>query len=298
MHQGLFAFAMLAGCSLGHGALAIDAPPSHDGSIVDMMTDAAIDAPAVDTDGDGVLDHLDNCPAVANDQRNHDGDAHGDACDRCPHLSSTADPDGDGDGVGDDCDPRPVTAGDSIALWEGFYDASSIAGWTAIGGTWSVGNGVLTQSSNAQGDVVLRPPINVARAAVTSYARVISFGTPTTGMPFTYPHVSVAAGVANNQVYFCSVYNDQNAGGRLYATTQVGGSYAFPFVAWPGTFAPMSEMRITLSLLGTNNVCTVLQGTSTIATTQGTIGPPAGLVQVTTRTAAASFDYVFVVAMP
>jgi hypothetical protein len=44
-----------------------------------------------DTDGDGVADGDDNCPAVANDQTNTDGDAEGDACD----------PDDDNDGMPD-----------------------------------------------------------------------------------------------------------------------------------------------------------------------------------------------------
>jgi hypothetical protein len=48
-----------------------------------------------DSDGDGVLDDDDNCPAVANpDQADADGDNVGDSCD----------PDRDGDGVADDVD--------------------------------------------------------------------------------------------------------------------------------------------------------------------------------------------------
>jgi len=47
-----------------------------------------------DSDGDGVLNGVDNCPNVANaDQANADGDAFGDACDGCT--------DTDGDGAGD-----------------------------------------------------------------------------------------------------------------------------------------------------------------------------------------------------
>jgi hypothetical protein len=276
----------------------IDAP--GDGPPIDMtmvVIDVKVDAP-IDTDGDGLLDPVDNCPAAANaNQRDHDSDTHGDACDKCPHLPSSADPDGDGDGVGDACDPRPSTGGDAIVLWEGFYDAGSIASWTAVGGTWSVANGVLTQSGTSQADVQLRAPISVARASVTSFARVTAFGTPTPGNGFTYPHVSIASGVANNKSYWCSVYNDQTLGGRLYATTEVGGIYSYPNVDWPGTFGANSEMQLTLSLLGTNNVCTGRQGASAMTTAQGTIGPPGGFVQVATRTASATFDYLFVVAI-
>ena len=38
----------------------------------------------VDTDGDGVGDGCDTCPATADDQRDTDEDGLGDACDRCP----------------------------------------------------------------------------------------------------------------------------------------------------------------------------------------------------------------------
>jgi hypothetical protein len=42
-------------------------------------------SPPIDSDGDGIGDPCDNCPAVANaNQSNLDGDAFGDVCDPCP----------------------------------------------------------------------------------------------------------------------------------------------------------------------------------------------------------------------
>lgn len=56
-----------------------------------------------DSDGDGVANSLDNCPALANlDQLNNDGDDLGDACD----------PDDDNDKVADAADPCPLVAED------------------------------------------------------------------------------------------------------------------------------------------------------------------------------------------
>ncbi|UCE17164.1 MAG: thrombospondin type 3 repeat-containing protein [Gemmatimonadota bacterium] len=66
---------------------------------------------SIDSDGDGIPDNADNCPAVFNPgQEDWDGDGMGDACDSCPN-----DPDNDGDEDGicgdvDNCpdDPNPL----------------------------------------------------------------------------------------------------------------------------------------------------------------------------------------------
>lgn len=103
---------------------------------------------AVDSDSDGMFDPADNCIDVGNaDQRDHDDDGRGDACDVCPHVQD-AGTDTDHDGVGDDCDPRPMLAGDRVAFFEAFYDAPS---WSAVIGsnTWSLSQGILNQPALA-----------------------------------------------------------------------------------------------------------------------------------------------------
>ena len=71
-----------------------------------------------DKDLDGVYDHLDNCPEIANeDQADTDGDGKGDVCDNdkdgdgvlnsddnCPETANEDQSDIDGDGIGDVCD--------------------------------------------------------------------------------------------------------------------------------------------------------------------------------------------------
>jgi hypothetical protein len=67
--------------------------------------DSVMFMPLSDTDEDGILDALDNCPNEANPgQEDSDGDAVGDACDNCPALENPEQTDADLDGVGDACD--------------------------------------------------------------------------------------------------------------------------------------------------------------------------------------------------
>ncbi|HEX4823737.1 MAG TPA: MopE-related protein [Candidatus Polarisedimenticolaceae bacterium] len=58
-----------------------------------------------DVDQDGVVDRIDDCPGVQNnDQIDDDGDGLGSACDNCPGTPNPAQTDIDHDGYGDACD--------------------------------------------------------------------------------------------------------------------------------------------------------------------------------------------------
>jgi len=57
-----------------------------------------------DSDGDGVCDGDDNCPATPNpDQADRDGDGVGDVCDNCPDVPNPDQEDSNDDGIGDAC---------------------------------------------------------------------------------------------------------------------------------------------------------------------------------------------------
>ncbi len=110
----------------------IAAVPAGSGTAADralLFVELNGSIPRVDTDGDGVEDFVDNCPAAANPgQADADQDGRGDACDICPN-DATKDSDGDGicgsvdncptvanptqanadgDALGDACDPCPA----------------------------------------------------------------------------------------------------------------------------------------------------------------------------------------------
>ena len=291
-------FVALAGCGFSAGnagsgdvgidaASAIDAIPAED-------PDASL-PPAQDDDGDGVLNGVDNCPTAVNaDQRDHDADGKGDVCDHCPHLP-VADTDTDGDGIGDACDPRPTMAGDVRRLWEGFYDASSITGWSGVG-TWSVANGKLRQTSTSANQTGWGPPIAVAKAFVMTTFTVDALSGASSN-----PQIGVATGVGGNaQRYSCALQKSQSLNVHAESTWIEAGNNVQNHAsdtAWsPGTFAAGSTATV-ISRLNGGFQCRIVQG-ATDKTRGEANGPIAGQVYLGTENATASFDYLFIVEEP
>lgn len=300
--------ALLVGCGFRtHGAGTTgdapvggdDAPPAIDGAI-----DAAIDAPNItpidappdsppaDTDGDGVPDSTDNCPAMANaDQRDHDADGRGDVCDLCPHIAETVDTDTDGDGVGDVCDPRPTMAGDTRLLWVGFYDANDITGWQSMG-TWAVANGHVTGGSTTSPLAFIYPPTNHARTYAETLVHYNTLGTPGPGGMATGQLYTNDSGQA--QFYQCDVGPAQN-GNAAYAID------VYPInqnhrdqQAWNGTITAGSEILLRDGVIGSTHTCSATQGAATAQVSQPA-GGTNGVVSLGTSYANVSFDYLFVV---
>lgn len=84
------------------------------GPLPNLKTALAAVTNAIDSDADGIIDLLDNCPTNANPtQADADIDGIGDACDNCPSVANADQADRDSDGMGDVCDPD--RDGDGIA---------------------------------------------------------------------------------------------------------------------------------------------------------------------------------------
>jgi len=77
-----------------------------------VLDDFTIFKSVEDSDGDGVANAEDNCPATANPgQVNSDADRYGDACDNCPIDQNPGQSDSDGDGAGNRCDCASLAIG-------------------------------------------------------------------------------------------------------------------------------------------------------------------------------------------
>lgn len=86
----------------------VSADPAYSDRAVGKVSLVNLDT-TTDTDGDGVMDALDNCYLTANTaQTDADGDGRGDACDNCVTRANPAQEDVDADLAGDVCEADPA----------------------------------------------------------------------------------------------------------------------------------------------------------------------------------------------
>jgi len=285
---------VLAGCSFE--------VPTESGS---GGASGGVDAGAIaakDTDGDGVDDLADVCPYVVDpEQRDHDTDRRGDLCDVCPHrMESGADV--DLDGVGDVCDPRPTIAGDRIAYFEGFYKPVS---WAAVigGNTWMFGNGAASQPSTDDAFQLIRDDDpNLGHVLVEARFRVEQI----TGSASNRRSSGIVLGYRDPDTYwFCGLaaagqQSEVDAGKVSWGL--FGNSFdfnlgAFP-AAMPGDWAVLRARTSEATGGDTTLDCSIERMGITGSASFTMDADAAGDVGLRTNGAAASFDYVFVVASP
>lgn len=269
-----------ATCETGAGGGPFDAP-ADDALPIDGRPDApAIDAAmpdgavALDSDGDTVLDAVDNCVMRPNtNQYNEDGDRFGDVCDPCPPVANDNPPDGDGDGVADACDPRPTLGGDSILMFEGFQAGLPTTGWTKVG-AWSAAGGTVSGDAMGGKAMLIVAGSTTGRLTVSTSMRMDAI--PATG--------DAAAGivdaydtVANTGIYcHLTTWGAANTPLVINAVASAGtvlDTSAFDIV--PGTTYALSSRRDdnARSCIGSHGGTTATAtGTSTVSATLPNVG--------------------------
>jgi hypothetical protein len=261
--------------------------------------------PTVDTDGDGMVDAVDNCATVGNpDQRDHDDDGNGDACDSCPHRVDTG-ADVDSDGVGDACDPHPTSAGDRVAYFEGFYGALT---WDNVIGsnTWVLDLGTLRQPDvEDQHQLVRDDTPNLKAVLIDMRVRINAVSTnPTSRRSMGI----VAAHHDEENFLFCGLASQGqdvqvNAG---HADTDFWGNGRFTYnetafaAPMTGDWISVQARTVRLDEYTTRNECSTFRAglpapSNAVYDAEISID---GDVGIRTNGADASFDYVFVVEMP
>jgi hypothetical protein len=262
----------------------------------DDVDDARGDDASLDSDDDGILDGVDNCPQVPNPapQRDHDGDGIGDPCDPCPHRNaSEGGGDADGDGVGDPCDPRPGQA-DRISLFEGFYQAPT--DWSMTG-SWDhdpagfLRHGTaVTEAAFAMMPRTLTPPYQV-EAGVVVDAIASDPGTVA-----RHAGVAFAATEALDGFYLCSVRDDLGAGTPARAViarfTQIDQSSENTSTNLAADLTPGATFRVRGEDGASQQGCLgTLAGTSGHPVLDATV-QPGGRIGVRTFALAVRFDYL------
>jgi hypothetical protein len=221
----------------------------------------------------------------------YDGDGIPDELDHCPHIKNALDPDTDHDGVGDDCDPRPGLR-DARVYWSSFDDPLEINGWTGVG-AWSVQSGEAVQGSTNNTVSYLQVPILVNRAYVAT--RLVSGTLNGSGTP----GVGIQIRTTSGHVYGCAFQRTMGTVSTA-ATTNVTQKM---LAAWPTNQIAGKAYSVTedLSVPTNQNGCAFADPasgtTSSVMTayTTGEASPPAGHVELTTASATAAYEYLFIV---
>lgn len=246
------------------GGACLSAGADNDAAPSEVLPVDAIDAAAIDTDGDGVYDGDDNCPTVKNaDQYNEDNDHYGDACDPCPVVMDTVPPqDPDHDGVSAECDLRPQTPGDSIVFFEGF--AGGVPNWPHQGSLTSVGDEV--RFAMPMGGYLTVPGPVVTNGAMFASITVETVAAEAE-IGLRVPYLPM-----NNQGIGCELYHFDQAPNQIFLYDYIANaemsSNDYP---WPiNTALPVGIVRS-----GANYLCRVVDPSvvvhDTASTTQSTL---------------------------
>ena len=128
-----------------------------------------------DSDSDGLVDTLDNCPQVANpSQVDEDGDGLGDRCDLCPMVEDRDQANRDGDGVSDACDPSDETFETTLRFWG--FDERDPPVLVGAPSSWGIEEGALVVLGDGLGGLGDELPTDQGTVYVVTAAEVRAAG--------------------------------------------------------------------------------------------------------------------------
>lgn len=261
------------------------------GSVTDGSVDAADATAELDGDHDGILDAVDNCPAVFNvSQVDEDSDGVGDVCDPCPPFADNTD--GDGDGVGDECDPNPSVPGNKIVAFDGFKDALS-GSWTVMG-TFNMagGEGVLS-ASDAETSLITRPSPPNARVEIRA-AFVIDSITAT-GLNLGSINVVERMQPNTDKAIACQLAGLSGGASESLRIFDTAASMDVASVSY--AIQPGAARELRFARNGTNYSCSVASPAASVAGT-ATFAPASPRIGLRVRGAVARWRWVMLVTSP
>lgn len=249
-----------------------------------------------DVDGDGLPNDRDFCHRLAGGAYDEDGDLLGDACDPCPIAAPPPRADADGDAVDSPCDPDPATAGDTIAVFEGFNEGVP-AGWfrsDAAATSWEMRGGEVlgtTLDPSTLGTLTAPLPGVTTRFAVLAQYRVDA-----TSDAATQNFAGVTAIDRRPAGVAAVTCGGARAGGieSLLLDTDTGAS-STPLA---GLFDPASLYRVAERVEGAQAAC-ALQADAAMDAVQANAGGEApSEAGFAIRGASVRFQYLLVVQRP
>jgi hypothetical protein len=200
------------------------------------------------------------------------------------------------------CDPRPTVPGDRIAYFEGFYTPVA---WNAVigGNTWAFANGTASQPNTNDAYQLIRDD-NPDLGHVTVEARFSV--QQITGDASSRRSTGIVTGYRDTDTYwFCGLaasgsQAEVDAGKVSWGL--FGDSFDYNLggfaAAMPGDWAVL-RARTSAGTSGDTRIdCSIERNGVTGAASYSTGAEAGGDIGLRTNGAAASFDYVFVVASP
>jgi hypothetical protein len=285
---------LLAGCGADLGGPCSLTDPCDEG-VCDLTNPGGgicVDADS-DEDGAGIPAKRDFCQHEMGGEYDEDLDGLGDICDACPIAAPPASPDSDGDEVDSPCDPDPATAGEKIAVFDGFNGGALPTNWKASSGwTFQGGEAVATPGSpTVTESLSVALPLVSSRVAVLTRYRVDRVDT--TATENSAQVIAIDRRPAGVTIVSCA---GSRVGGMDRLVLDTGVMFASDTV--DALFDPAALYRAALKIEGLQAQCALIGDRDTGAAQASTNGENMTEAGLAAKGATIRFGYLLAVQRP